>query len=749
MKTLLIYPPTSDPTQPYLSLAYLSAFLKERGEEVLIKDANIEAYHFILEPGFLKRLYQKFLDKLNFYERGQGRKKPHTLSFEEQKDYFGLYLIYPEIEDILEHIQEAKEVLKNPETFFDPEKYDWAVCIINKALKFLSAVYYPLELTFTQYNVPLYMTSYAELQREIRRKKDPQDPPDPFMVYYQDRLMPFIANEEPDVVGISIVFPAQLLQTLVLCDLIKRTFPHIHVTVGGPAITQMAIRIEKPTLTRLFAHLDSIVIYEGEHALYNLLSCLREDRPLQNLPHVITYDRRKDRLFLDRNPYLEDINALPCPSYEGFPLDLYLTPQLVLLYAPTRGCYWEKCAFCHYGLTDKATAPYRERKAELIVEDLQTLSEKHQTCYFYFSDDLISPRLILKLSELLIRKGLNIKWSSDMRLEKTFTLERCQALKKGGCVSVALGLESGNQRILDLMDKGIRVEEAEKVVQNLSAAGIAPQIMTFLDFPTETRSEAEDTLDFIARNLDYISLFVVGTYDLEAGSRTALEPARYHIQEIYYLLGDEFKTHCCYQMDKPYKTEEDRLRLDERIDELSRYFKLRTYPWAGTVSVAHSQLYFDRYGKDIFKILRQSLTTYGNKPQTPSIWSREFQTWTPRIKPGIQIKRLNFNLNEINDYLSQSEAKLREILVEKNRSVERALYEKVVQDLPRVYPLPSWYLFRKGQAALYISEEVRELLYLCGGTKTIHQIVTRIGKKYRRRTLSYLKELYAQGILEG
>src|SRR3954467_14883389 len=89
---------------------------------------------------------------------------------------------------------------------------------------------------------------------------------------------------------------------------------------------------------------------------------------------------------------MEDLKVLPAPDFDGLPLELYLAPRLVLPYDPTRGCYWGKCTFCHYGLAEVGTASYRERQVERVVEDLRALSSRHGTRYFYLSQDSVAPK---------------------------------------------------------------------------------------------------------------------------------------------------------------------------------------------------------------------------------------------------------------------------------------------------------------------------------------------------------------------
>ena len=129
---------------------------------------------------------------------------------------------------------------------------------------------------------------------------------------------------------------------------------------------------------------------------------------------------------------------------------MYLSPGLVLPYDPTRGCYWGACSFCHYGLAEVGTARYRERPVDRAIEHLATLSERHGCEVFYLSQDVYAPRSAERLAEGIHRRGLSLRWATDMRPERALTPERCEALARGGGLSVALGVESASPRVLSL-----------------------------------------------------------------------------------------------------------------------------------------------------------------------------------------------------------------------------------------------------------------------------------------------------------
>ena len=188
-----------------------------------------------------------------------------------------------------------------------------------------------------------------------------------------------------------------------------------------------------------------------------------------------------------------------------------------------------------------------------------------------------------------------------MRPEPGLTPECCRELKDGGALSIALGIETGSPRVLELIDKGVSLQDMQTAVQNLSAAGIAVEVMCFTDFPAETYGEAEATLAFIAALREKISLFICGRFGLSRGARVAQFPADYGIEKIWRLRGDELGTGLFYEERIPSKNEFERQKIDQAVDRLSAGWWLHAYPWAGALSTAHTLLWYARCGADVFR----------------------------------------------------------------------------------------------------------------------------------------------------
>lgn len=586
----IIYPPTCDPTAPYLAVPMLTGFLRAHGVDVLPIDANLEAFDALLSPERMTLEKERLEARLGELDRRA------SLTHEAQLEYAALARARGDAHAVPEGIATAKAVFRDEVRFFDPDAYASAVATIEAALRVVSATYHPLHLDFTAYRTPFGLTTIEEIERASGPESDP------FHTYVTETLVPRLREANVDVVGLSVCFPGQLQPAYAFALAIKKALPHVHVTCGGPGITQMLIRLSGQRLARALGPFDTACVFEGERTLLALVRALEEKKPLREIPNVVVRDRLLGARWLAGHG-MEDLKALPSPDFDGLPLDRYLAPRLVLPYDPTRGCYWGKCTFCHYGLAEVGTATYRERDVVTAVGHLRALSEKYGTRNFYLSQDSVAPKTIVKLSEAIVAAGLEIRWATDLKPEKYMTEERAALLARAGAVACALGVESASPRVLELIDKGAPPSVVSDVIDRLSGSGIAAEAMCFTEFPTETADEALETLDFLAEREDKVAVYIVGEFGLTHGSLVAQSPERFGIAETWELEGDHLGLGIFFAPERPWKSDDERADVDAALSELSSGWALRTYPWAGAVSTAHTVLYYERFGPNVFKDL--------------------------------------------------------------------------------------------------------------------------------------------------
>ena len=375
MKIALIYPPTCDPTAPYLSVPTLTGYLREHGVEVRPIDANVEAYSRLLCRETLTALAGRI------EERWAKLKRKSALTHAEQLAGAALWESREDARSAPCAIDDAVAVLRDRsgERFFDPPQYEAAIDTVESALRLVSAAYAPLSLDFTAYRTPFSLLTIREILEDARPERDP------FHEYFRD-LCACLAAEPVVLVGLSVAFPGQVQPAYALAFMIRRLLPGVHVTVGGPAMTQLLLRLKGAFLARALKPFHSAVLYEGEAALLELVRAL---------------ERGESPAGILRGTETTDLGALPAPDFAGLPLEKYFSPAPVLPYDPTRGCYWGKCAFCHYGLAECGTARYRERPVEQAAEHIRLLADRYQCRLFHLSQDSLSPKTARRLAEAL------------------------------------------------------------------------------------------------------------------------------------------------------------------------------------------------------------------------------------------------------------------------------------------------------------------------------------------------------------
>ena len=159
------------------------------------------------------------------------------------------------------------------------------------------------------------------------------------------------------------------------------------------------------------------------------------------------------------------------------------------------GCYWHKCAFCDVGLD--YIGRYRPPNVDALVEQMEQMIQSTGQTGFHFTDEALAPALLRQLSERLIQRKLKVSWWGNIRFEKAFTPELAQLMAKAGCIAVTGGLECAQDRLLAFMNKGITCKDAATVCKVFSKAGILVHAYLMYGFPTQTKQEIFEALDYV------------------------------------------------------------------------------------------------------------------------------------------------------------------------------------------------------------------------------------------------------------
>ena len=520
-KIMLLFPPDWYPSEPYLSLPTLTAFLRRAGHDVVQKDVNLEMYDWYFSADFLKRALKRVpqqLDRLKRLARDRG------LSDEETELQMALCACTrSRMADLIEQAERAKAIVRSPD-FYDAAKLEWAMNVFRDVTSTISLVYAPARICMppmeTDLSYKLFMSSEVLAAVEDTQVNVYRD-------VFDHIVKPAILEEQPDIIGISIVLRQQLFSTMTFCAMIKESFPDIHVTIGGNTVTRL--RDVLPTTPKLFALFDSAVVYEGETAFLQLVDAIGTDRDFNEIPNVLW----RDDAGIHTSPVTssENMADLPPPDFDGLPLDRYFVPEPVLPYLATRGCYWGRCEFCDHG--EGYTAGYRTKKIQEIIEEVRFLRDKYHTRYFHFTDESYPPALFRKLTRQLKEHQLGIAWTTHIRFEKSLLDDEVwQDAQDSGCKFLHMGYESGSERVLQLMDKATTTEVIQRSLELSSKHGVWNHVMGFFGFPGERYEDAKFSMQFLEDNRTHVHSIGFGTFDLSKHTPVAKDPERWGI--TYY-----------------------------------------------------------------------------------------------------------------------------------------------------------------------------------------------------------------------
>jgi radical SAM superfamily enzyme YgiQ (UPF0313 family) len=518
MKVMLVFPPDWYPSEPYLSLPTLTSVLRAAGHEVIQKDINLEMYDWYFSEDFLKRVLRRVPQQLDRLRKLS--KKRELAEWERDVQLALCDLTRDYVAELIKKAESAKHIVRSQE-FYDADKLEWAINVFREVTGAISLVYAPARICMPPMETDLSYKVFVSSEL-LDAVQDTQV--NVYRDVFEHLLKPAIEAERPDVIGISIVLQQQLFSTMTFCALIKQYFPHIHVTIGGNTVTRL--RDVLPDKPELFALFDSAVIYEGETAFLQLVEAVGARRELTNVPNVIY----RDASGIHTSPlsFAEDMASLPPPDFDGLPLEKYFLPERILPYLATRGCYWGRCEFCDHG--EGYTAGYRTKKIDEVIEEIRGLRDKYQTRHFHFTDESYPPALFRKLTRKLVETNMDIAWTTHMRFEKSLLDDAVwKDAVDSGCRYLHFGYESGNERVLKLMDKATTTEVIHKSLELSAGVGIWNHVMGFFGFPGERREDALDSIRFLEENKDLVHSIGFGTFDLSKHTPVAKNPEKFGV----------------------------------------------------------------------------------------------------------------------------------------------------------------------------------------------------------------------------
>ncbi len=306
--------------------------------------------------------------------------------------------------------------------------------------------------------------------------------------FSQEVVSKMIEGLNYDVVGIN-AFSTQYAYVKWLTGELRK-YHQGKIILGGPLPTfNPSLALEKTSA-------DICVISEGDITVKSII---------ENLNHLekvkgIYFIKNGEIIANPPQEYIEDLDSVPFPPYDIFPMDIYFE-HIGLFGIPTRrtmsvitarGCPY-RCNFC-----SRTIGGVRFRSIDKVIEEITLLKERFGIDSILFNDELVvvSRKRALELCDEL--KKLGIIWGCQGRAN-TVDLDLLKYMKNSGCVYVGYGIESGSQKILDNMNKGVTVEQNEEALRNTLKARLIPLSQVMFGYPGEDESTIKETVDLFRR----------------------------------------------------------------------------------------------------------------------------------------------------------------------------------------------------------------------------------------------------------
>ena len=521
MKVLSLIPPMTQLNTPYPSTAYLTGFLRSRKINAVQEDLALALVLDFFTPAGLAQIRAQALS-LPEQER--------SASVHFFLDYFEDYqsTIAPVIaflqgrDSTLSHRINSRDFLPEGPRFtvidaFDDDSGDslaWAFGALgsqDRARHFATLYLNDLsdvlrDAVDDRFEFVRYAESLASSQPSFEPLAQALAAKPTLMDEYLRRLtIEALDKHQPSLVLLSVPFPGAMYAALRIAQTIKASYPTIKIGLGGGYVNTELRELDEP---RIFNFVDFITLDSGERPLLSLLEHLAGKRSADRL--VRTFIRNEQNQVEYKNWPEPDIpfEDVGTATWDGLPLDSYLSLLDMLnpmhrLWSDGRwnkltvahGCYWKKCSFCDVSLD--YISRYETASASLLVDRIEAIIAETGQTGFHFVDEAAPPKILKALAEELLRRKVLISWWGNIRFEKTFTPELAQLLAKSGCIAMSGGLEVASDRLLELMKKGVSVNQVAQVTKSFSDAGILVHAYLMYGFPTQTVQETVDSLEYV------------------------------------------------------------------------------------------------------------------------------------------------------------------------------------------------------------------------------------------------------------
>lgn len=510
-KVFLLTPPFTQLNTPYPATAYLKGFLNTKNISSYQADLGIEVILKLFSSSGLVEIFNQIINNKSVSENS---KRIIALKTHYINTIDAVISFLQGHNPTLSHLICQEDFLPQASRFNQLDELDWAFGTMgtqDKA-KHLATLYLEdisdliVECIDSHFGFSRYAerlgrsaSSFDELYGALQL--DPT---------YIDRILLDILDERlkalsPELVSLSVPFPGNLYSAFRVAQWIKTHYPNVKIAMGGGFPNT---ELRSVSDVRVFEFFDFICLDDGEAPVEHLCEYLDGKRSLNDLKR--TFAMVDSQLKYCNDSISPDYKQFDVgtPDYSDLQLDKYISVIEVVnpmhrMWSDGRwnkltmahGCYWGKCTFCDISLD--YIKVYEPVAAGLLCDRMEEMIEQTGERGFHFVDEAAPPALMRSLALEIIRRKLTVTWWTNIRFEKSFTRDLCLLLKASGCIAISGGLEVASDRLLELIQKGVTVEQVARVCHNFTEAGIMVHAYLMYGFPTQTAQETIDSLEMV------------------------------------------------------------------------------------------------------------------------------------------------------------------------------------------------------------------------------------------------------------
>lgn len=373
-----------------------------------------------------------------------------------------------------------------------------------------------------------------------------------------------IGSVKPLFIGFTVAMGPQLFHAIMLSRYLKQVSPNSFICFGGPAMSLLNTETLNAILNKT-SWVNAVIKGDGTVTLPQLIKNLKNDKGFEKIPNLICNVKGNHRSAIQQssktseeskpydskltlaNSHLSNRSGKPFKApFPCFDSELVgnLSEDHFLSILESQNCYWGKCTFCDY-INVYNNSKFRPRPIREIIEEIILLKKRFGTRAFYLVTDSLAPRRAQLFSKALIEQNLNnaLKIYTYIMVDPGFTTENFQLMRKAGFHGVTVGVESLNDRVLELVQKRGRRNDILQLFENAAKAGLHLFVNMIANLPTMTYEEALAdiyTLKKVIQTNKYIHIKPAFRFALTASSEMGRNPSAYGLELIYV-------KHCSYK----------------------------------------------------------------------------------------------------------------------------------------------------------------------------------------------------------